>query len=162
GPRPPPRPPWRTRNDDSVVIALRYGEVSLLLTGDVEAKGEAVLDTPRGFALKGAHHGSRSSSSAGVLCPAAPRVAGGFVGGPGRRPQPVRPPASRSGRALRPRRCPALPHRSRRRGDAVDRRRACVDRHVGRRLGGPYSLICVNIRALPAFRSRPVPLREQG
>src|SRR5262249_7659766 len=39
GPRPPLRPPLRTRNDDSVVLALRHGEVALLLTGDIEAAG---------------------------------------------------------------------------------------------------------------------------
>jgi competence protein ComEC len=75
GPAPPPRAPWRTRNDDSVVMALRYGEIVLLLTGDVEAKGESTLDVPRTFALKVAHHGSRSSSTPGFLARAAPRVA---------------------------------------------------------------------------------------
>src|SRR5260221_615883 len=62
GPSPPARPPWRTRNDDSVVLALRYGEIVLLLTGDVEAAGEGALDAPRAFALKGPHLGGRSSS----------------------------------------------------------------------------------------------------
>ena len=73
GPRPPARPPWRTRNDDSVVLALRYGEIVLLLTGDVEAAGEAAMDPPRAFAVKVAHHGSRSSSTPAFLAAAAPR-----------------------------------------------------------------------------------------
>jgi competence protein ComEC len=75
GPSPPARTPWRTRNDDSVVLALRYGEIVLLLTGDVEAAGEAALDAPRVFALKVAHHGSRSSSTPALLARTAPRVA---------------------------------------------------------------------------------------
>jgi competence protein ComEC len=75
GPRPPARAPWRTRNDDSVVLCVRYGEIALLLTGDVESAGEAALGTPRVFALKVAHHGSRSSSTPELLASAAPRVA---------------------------------------------------------------------------------------
>jgi competence protein ComEC len=75
GPSPPAHLPWRTRNDDSVVLAVRYGEIVLLLTGDVEGAGEAALATPRAFALKVPHHGSRSSSTAGLLARAAPRVA---------------------------------------------------------------------------------------
>jgi competence protein ComEC len=75
GPSPPARRPWKTRNDDSVVVAVRYGEIVVLLTGDVEAAGESALDTPRAFALKVPHHGSRSSSTAGLLARAAPRVA---------------------------------------------------------------------------------------
>jgi len=75
GPAPPASAPWRTRNDDSVVLAIRYGEIVLLLTGDVEAAGEAALDVPPAFALKVAHHGSRSSSTPRLLALAAPRVA---------------------------------------------------------------------------------------
>jgi competence protein ComEC len=80
GPSPPARAPWRTRNDDSVVLALRYGEIVLLLTGDVEAAGEAALDAPRVFALKVAHHGSRSSSTPELLARTAPRIAVVSVG----------------------------------------------------------------------------------
>ena len=75
GPSPPSRPPWRTRNDDSVVLTLRYGEIVVVLTGDIEAAGERALHVPHAFALKVAHHGSRSSSSPGFLAQSAPRVA---------------------------------------------------------------------------------------
>ena len=75
GPSPSAHAPWRTRNDDSVVLAIRYGEIVLLLTGDVEGAGETALDVPRAFALKVAHHGSRSSSTPRLLALAAPRVA---------------------------------------------------------------------------------------
>jgi competence protein ComEC len=67
GPR-PRRPPWSVRNDDSIVLALRFGDVRFLLTGDIEAGGEAeLLRSGRGAlaaaVLKIPHHGSRSSSS---------------------------------------------------------------------------------------------------
>jgi competence protein ComEC len=56
-------PPWRTRNDDSVVLRLSLGEVALLLTGDVEQAGEGGMGAVRADAVKVAHHGSRSSSA---------------------------------------------------------------------------------------------------
>lgn len=75
GPAPPARPPLRTRNDDSLVIEVRLGRVAMLLPGDVEAAGEAALATGRVSLLKVAHHGSRSSSTPGLLGAADPWVA---------------------------------------------------------------------------------------
>jgi competence protein ComEC len=74
GPVPSGRP-WRTRNDDSVVLELEFGEVRLLLTGDVEAAAEARLDPGRVQVVKVPHHGSKSSSSPAFVERVAPRVA---------------------------------------------------------------------------------------
>jgi competence protein ComEC len=67
--------PWRTRNDDSVVVELTFGEVRLLLTGDVEAPGEARLDLGQTQVVKVPHHGSRSSSSPAFVRRLAPSIA---------------------------------------------------------------------------------------
>ena len=75
GPRPPRRPPWTTRNDDSVVLTLRWGKVTFLLTGDIEAAGEDALGGVAAQVLKVPHHGSRSSSSPRFLAAVSPRVA---------------------------------------------------------------------------------------
>jgi competence protein ComEC len=75
GPRPPRRPPWRVRNEDSVVLDVSLGEVHLLLTGDVAGDAEAALVVPQSVVVKVAHHGSRSSSGRGFVEAAAPRLA---------------------------------------------------------------------------------------
>lgn len=66
----PPSPDWerqRVRNDDSVVIELRYGDVSILLPGDIGSEIERTLipqlALQRIVVLKAAHHGSATSSS---------------------------------------------------------------------------------------------------
>ena len=66
----PPEPDWerqRVRNDDSVVVEVRYGDVSIVLPGDIGAATERallpLLDLGRVVILKAAHHGSATSSS---------------------------------------------------------------------------------------------------
>ncbi|HSL22298.1 MAG TPA: DNA internalization-related competence protein ComEC/Rec2 [Vicinamibacterales bacterium] len=66
----PPEPDWerqRVRNDDSIVLEARYGDVSLVLPGDIGDSVEASLVTKLAHAplriLKAAHHGSATSSS---------------------------------------------------------------------------------------------------
>ena len=78
----PPPPAWerpRVRNDDSLVLELRHGRVSILLPGDIGADVEAQLGPllPRSplRVLKAPHHGSRTSSSAAFVAAAAPAVA---------------------------------------------------------------------------------------
>jgi competence protein ComEC len=75
GPQRPGRAPWRTRNDDSLVLLLRFGSVGILLPGDVEAAGEARLPARRAQVLKVPHHGSRTSATPGLLAGCAPRLA---------------------------------------------------------------------------------------
>jgi competence protein ComEC len=77
----PPLPDWerqRVRNDDSLVLELRFGEVAVLLTGDVTSAVEAdlvpSLDPLPFFVLKSPHHGSATSSSMDLLERLRPRV----------------------------------------------------------------------------------------
>ena len=75
GPHRPCRPPRAVRNEDSVVLDVAFGEVHLLLTGDVAGDEERSLRVTRSFVLKVPHHGSRSSSGSALLAAAAPRLA---------------------------------------------------------------------------------------
>jgi competence protein ComEC len=68
--RHPAAPEWerqKVRNDDSVVLELRYGDVAMLLTGDAGAEFERTItaesDLPPLRVLKVGHHGSRTSTS---------------------------------------------------------------------------------------------------
>jgi competence protein ComEC len=77
----PPVPDWerqRVRNDDSLVLELRYGQVSLLLTGDIGRDVERALlprlDLLPFVVLKSPHHGSGTSSSPEFIDAITPRV----------------------------------------------------------------------------------------
>jgi len=74
------RPPWRIRNEDSLVLVARLGHVSFLLPGDVQAEAEERLDLPPSLVVKVPHHGSRSSSAPAFVGRAQPRVAVVSVG----------------------------------------------------------------------------------
>jgi competence protein ComEC len=78
-PRPPEWERQRVRNDDSVVVEVRLGRVSLLLAGDAEASAEAEvakLFEPAGVRVMLApHHGSATSSTWPLLRAAAPDLA---------------------------------------------------------------------------------------
>jgi competence protein ComEC len=70
----PPPPDWerqRARNDDSLVLDVRYGAVSILLTGDASREVERLIAPslrPAGVRiLKAAHHGSATSTDASLL-----------------------------------------------------------------------------------------------
>jgi competence protein ComEC len=57
------------------VLDVALGEVRFLLTGDVVGEAESALRVPPSPVVKVPHHGSRSSSQAGFLARAAPRLA---------------------------------------------------------------------------------------
>ena len=66
----PPLPDWerqRVRNDDSVVLDVRIGQVSVILPGDIGREGEthalAHLERSPITVLKAPHHGSATSST---------------------------------------------------------------------------------------------------
>jgi competence protein ComEC len=78
----PPVPDWerpRVRNDDSLVLDVRHGGVSILLMGDVGASVEReiipLLRPARIRILKAGHHGSRTSTSQEFLDALRPQIA---------------------------------------------------------------------------------------
>ena len=78
----PPPPDWerqRVRNDDSLVLELRLGEVSVLLTGDIGREVEPQIGSRlarvRLRVVKVPHHGSRNSSSTEFVDATRPIVA---------------------------------------------------------------------------------------
>lgn len=75
GPRAPAKWPLSTRNDDSLLLRASYGSVSFLLTGDAEAIGEGAVPAGAVSVLKVAHHGSRTSTTPGLLAATRPQIA---------------------------------------------------------------------------------------
>jgi competence protein ComEC len=78
----PPRPEWerqRVRNEDSVVLDIRYRDVSLLLAGDIGAEAwPAVTSAVRASrlrVLKVPHHGSWASNPPRFITQVAPTLA---------------------------------------------------------------------------------------
>jgi competence protein ComEC len=81
----PPRPEWErrsTRNEDSLVLRVSFGDVAIWLTGDAGIPVEQALigdgqadDPARIRVLKVGHHGSRSATSAAWLEHLRPQVA---------------------------------------------------------------------------------------
>ncbi|HET9703735.1 MAG TPA: DNA internalization-related competence protein ComEC/Rec2 [Vicinamibacterales bacterium] len=77
----PPLPDWerqQVRNNDSLVMELRFGRVSVLLTGDIGREVEQALiptlDLLPVVVLKSPHHGSGTSSSAEFIEAIKPRI----------------------------------------------------------------------------------------
>jgi len=69
-----------SKNDNSGVIYLKYGNVSFLFTGDIEKKEELYLAKKyksflKADVLKIAHHGSKTSSSIEFLKAVSPKIA---------------------------------------------------------------------------------------
>ncbi|MEW5743799.1 MAG: MBL fold metallo-hydrolase, partial [Myxococcota bacterium] len=62
-----------TENDRSMVLRVRHGEVSFLLTGDIETAAEALLEPGAVTVLKAPHHGSDTSSSPDFVAKTRPK-----------------------------------------------------------------------------------------
>ena len=93
---PPPRPLLGTGSDgnnNSLVLRVVYGDVSFLLTGDIEALAERfLLDHGGGVestVLKAAHHGSGTSTTAAFVERVAPAAAVISVGSDNRLGHPA-------------------------------------------------------------------------
>jgi competence protein ComEC len=70
----------RSSNNDSLVLRIEYGNRKILMLADIESKAELSLLHESRVALKAdvvkvAHHGSRTSSTAGLVTAVHPKVA---------------------------------------------------------------------------------------
>jgi competence protein ComEC len=78
-PLPLTNPNAPSRNNESIVLRLQFGDHALLLTGDIEEPGEARLlragANLRAEVVKVAHHGSKTSSMAPFIAAAQTRFA---------------------------------------------------------------------------------------
>ena len=78
---PPPSPDENaaSRNNDSIMMLLRYGDKTFLMTGDIEKEGEAAVLSEgldlRSDLVKVAHHGSKTSSTSGIVSATRPALA---------------------------------------------------------------------------------------
>jgi competence protein ComEC len=68
-----------SRNNDSIMMLIRYGSKSFLMTGDIEKEGEAAV-LLRGLNLRAdmvkvAHHGSKTSSTTAFVSSTRPTLA---------------------------------------------------------------------------------------
>lgn len=74
----------RSTNEGSLVLRVRFGAVALLLTGDVEERGEAALVSDdagvKSTVLKVPHHGSATSSGPAFVGAVRPAIAVASVG----------------------------------------------------------------------------------
>jgi competence protein ComEC len=77
----PPLPDWerqRVRNDDSVVLSVRYGSVAVILPGDIGREGEsralAHVEHAPITIVKAPHHGSATSSTLEFVSALQPRA----------------------------------------------------------------------------------------
>jgi competence protein ComEC len=78
-PAPVADPNAPSRNNDSIVLRLQFGERALLLTGDIEMAGERGMlqanEDLRADVVKVGHHGSKTSSTEAFIAAAQPRFA---------------------------------------------------------------------------------------
>lgn len=72
-----PSPGDESSNNDSVVLKLRFGQRSILLTGDIEQKTESALPAAelQADVVKVPHHGSKTSSTVAFVAATNPRFA---------------------------------------------------------------------------------------
>jgi competence protein ComEC len=70
---PPERGDFDGENDRSMVLRVTHGDVRFLLTGDIEAAAEELLEPGPVTVLKAPHHGSDTSSTPAFVAKTRPR-----------------------------------------------------------------------------------------